>query len=173
MGPDGKPMTDILDIKSPLVFSLPWEWWIWALIALGVILIALAVWWFMKRRKDKTTPEPVIPPDQAANEALAGLEKKTDLTSREYGFEISAILRAYLEGRFVFPALEMTTEELSPCLARLGLNSAMASRVRAFLKETDMAKFAGAELLPAKRQDMAEMIKRLVQETRPMEEDDV
>lgn len=62
---------------------------------------------------------------------------------REYYFELSDIIRHYVEGRFRVRAPEMTTEEFLAALQGSDiLNSAQKESLREFLSHCDMVKFA-------------------------------
>ncbi|MEJ2158030.1 MAG: DUF4381 family protein [Desulfobacteraceae bacterium] len=145
---DPPPMTDIHDIKPILDLGGHWPWGMSLLVAaLALLLLALA-WWFWKRRRRPGKQEEVVvvavAPDQEALAALDALTDETGLAPRQFYFRLSAILRRYIERRYHFPAAEMTTEELLPHLDRLPLDSHLAQTFKAFCREADPIKFAGA-----------------------------
>jgi hypothetical protein len=141
------PMTDIHDIKPILDIGDHWPWdWILLCGAAALLVVALG-WWFWKRRQrtEKPTEEATaLSPDQEALSALDALSAETGLAPRPFYFRLSAILRQYIERRFQIPAAEMTTEELLPHLDRLPLDRHLAKAFKAFCRETDPIKFAGA-----------------------------
>ena len=59
-----------------------------------------------------------------------------------YYVRLSEIVRDYLERRFRFPALEMTSEEIRAQVERMGLAREGRQGVADFLTETDLVKFA-------------------------------
>lgn len=80
---------------------------------------------------------------------------------------LSEILREYMENRFQFRALEMTTEEF---LSNLGnkdfLNSAQKKAVAEFLQYSDLVKFAKHQPLKEDGERALEIIYRLIEETK-------
>lgn len=147
-GSAGTQMTDIHDIKPILDVGPDWQWLLYAAggIVLLLGLLALA-WWLWKRRR---TPEviptaaPPIAPDAEAYNALDALAAESGLDPKQFYFRLSAVLRRYVERRFDFPAAEMTTEELLPQVDQLPLEPSLAGDLKAFCRESDPIKFAGA-----------------------------
>lgn len=117
------------------------------LAALAVIIIIIFVFKFLKKRKE---PEQIITPlrpaHETALEALRNLLNKHYLTTgkvREYYFELSDIVRHYVEYRFQLRAPEMTTEEfLSKLKDSNVLNAGQKALLKDFLSHCDMVKFA-------------------------------
>ncbi len=141
-------MTDIHDIKPILELGSDWQWVIYLAGALAILagLLVLA-WWLWKRRKrpEAVFPAaPPIPPDAEAYTALDTLAADKGLDPKQFYFRLSAVLRRYMERRFDFPAAEMTTEELLPQVDQITLDAALALELKAFCRQTDPIKFAGA-----------------------------
>jgi hypothetical protein len=141
-------MTDIHDIKPILELGGDWQWLIYLAGALTVLtgLLVLA-WWLWKRRKRPEavfSTAPPIPPDAEAYTALDALAADKGLDPKQFYFRLSAVLRHYMERRFDFPAAEMTTEELLPQVDQMTLDSSLALELKAFCRQTDPIKFAGA-----------------------------
>jgi hypothetical protein len=82
---------------------------------------------------------------------LEGIRDVGALDARVFYFRLSAILRAYIEGRYGLNAPEMTTEELLPNIGLVDLPMDLDLRLRELLLSTDPIKFAA---LPASRQKM-------------------
>ena len=174
---DGTEVTDIRDIKPLLRVGSgrPWLWWLG--LAVAVLALAIAAWWWRRRRgSGGDAPEvPRIPPYDLAIQELERL-RRTDLSNlrelRRYYFAVSAVVRAYVEGRFGLNATDLTTEEI---LSRLGapgwrdpapsanqsvrpssgarmalirLDPVQARRLERFLVATDQVKFAAHLPLP-------------------------
>jgi hypothetical protein len=167
----GRLMTDIHDIKDPWTFPAPPYWLAWILAAL--VAAALA-WWLIRRWKNRTKPPqpaaPPLPPDRAAVEALDRLAGR-NLAPKAHYFELSLILRTYIEGRYGIGAVEMTTEEFLPRLRDLGLGPTLEAETRRFALETDPIKYAdtGADR-PRMVRDL-EWVRGFVDRTRPKETD--
>ena len=65
---------------------------------------------------------------------------------RRFYFQISEVVRAYVEGRFGLKSTDLTTEEILANVASLGELAPDQNRVlRAFLVDTDQVKFAHRE----------------------------
>ncbi len=145
---------DIRDIRGPeSIYNLTYVYVILAIIVV-IIIIVLIVRLLKKRKK---TQEIIIPPRPAheiAYEALRELMGRDYLKAgkvREYYFELSDIVRHYIEDRFQMKAPEMTTEEFLATLKYSGvLNSEQKGDVRDFLSHCDMVKFA--KYMPEQRE---------------------
>lgn len=136
----------IRDIKAPVNLPVKWLKIIFfalaALLALGGVLVYRH--WRKKRIAEAAAfkrPAHEIALEQL--QALAGKDYISKGMTKEYFFEISMIVRYYLENRFSLHAPEMTTEEF---LAHVRDYSSLAeghkSLLREFLSSCDMVKFA-------------------------------
>jgi LPXTG-motif cell wall-anchored protein len=141
------PMTDIHDIKPVLDIAGHWPW-VWIAVGAAALLLAALGWWLWRRRKRPEKPAaagaPALPPDAEALAALEALCAQTGMAPRKFYFRLSAILRRYIERRYEIPAAEMTSEELLPRMDRLQLDRRLTEAFKAFCRETDPIKFAGA-----------------------------
>jgi len=123
---------------------LPW-------LAGGVALVALvaALWWWRRRapKTDQTEGTPV-PAHVKARRALGRLRnepRSTPAQVERFYVEVSNILRVYLEERFGLHAPERTTEEfLAEIESGDTLTSEQRVRLRPFLTQCDLVKFARA-----------------------------
>ncbi len=111
-------------------------------IAIAVVLARL----FFKKTKAKCLPQRVRPAHEIALEQLEALRRK-DLVRqgkiKEYYYEISGIIRHYLENRFRLQAPEMTTEEFLLYVRDYsGLAREHKELLKDFLVLCDMVKFA-------------------------------
>ena len=150
LGEEGEA-EDIRDIKPPVsitsyrIFIL-----ILAILAGTVLIILLARHlfkrWRAKAKARKLAPRPA---HEEALEALENLLKRRLLEeghAREFCFEISDIFRRYMQARFSFPAIDLTTEEIIPQVESNGIvEEALRPVVREFLVNTDLVKFARHE----------------------------
>ncbi|MDD5087225.1 MAG: hypothetical protein PHI18_00305 [bacterium] len=124
---------------------LAW-WWIPALAA----LVSCAVWfwrWRSRRRlrKEMGYEEPLPPPEEEAIRLLIRLrDEKYPARGmlKEFFSEYSYILRRYLERRYEFPALEMTTYELERRFENGTVPIEWPTRLLPVLREADLVKFA-------------------------------
>lgn len=110
-------------------------------------LIGLGVGQLTRRRKPRPAPPPPPPrpPEEVALEKLEAL-RSGDLLDRgevkEFHIGVSEAVREYLGGRYRFDSLELTTEELLAEVDRATLRGVTREELVAFLRETDMVKFA-------------------------------
>jgi hypothetical protein len=129
---------DIRDIRQPRHLPTPW---FWVVVAAGVISLAAALWkWIRQSKLFVMLPHEV---------ALQHLEESCALMdsdhAREYCFEVSKIIRRYLEERFLVHAPQLTTEEFLRELiaARETMLASQRALLGDFLQHCDLAKFAG------------------------------
>ncbi len=149
-GADGNQqpaMTDIHDIKPalPVGPDLGWLWWVLA--AVLIIAAVALVWWLWRRRRkaDQTAPAKPLPsPEAQAYARLDALAGDRQLDDKHYYFELSAILRHYVERRYGIPAAEMTMEELLPHMEKLAIPQSLGEPFKQFCRASEPIKFADA-----------------------------
>lgn len=139
------PDEDIRDIRGPKsIFPL---WLVAAWLAAGLLLAAGAyAWWRWTHRPHPPRPLELF------EIALQRIEEARPLmqpsTVREFSIAISDIVRQYIEGAMQVTATHRTTEEFLRDLLGSS-NSALAAHrnlLAEFLKQCDLAKFAGMGL---------------------------
>lgn len=130
--------------------------------AAAIALLLWLVWRRRNRMEEATAPEPQRPEHELALERLAVLRSHlSDLEEtppqefcKSFGLDLSETLRTYLQSRYHFYALDLTTREISEILPTLMLrnigNDSGESLILRILDGTDLLKFAKATL-PAKR----------------------
>ncbi len=137
---------DIRDLKPQQTAGKPPLWWLWTLGA--VVAAAAAAWlgrflWIRSRREPP--PPPPKPPYDEAIEGMGRLEAKQYLMKamvREYVFELSDILKRYIERRFNTNASEYTTEEMLYWVESAPLDSSLRRSLEWFFTSSDPVKFA-------------------------------
>lgn len=137
---------DIKDLKSQQISGRAPLWWIWvvALAVLITVVIFLYKYLFSKKQQPDSSI-PLLPPYEEAIAAIKELEHKKHLTRgliREYIFELSEILKRYIERRFYVNASEFTTEEVIAWLGVSGLDAKTKQSVDWFFRTSDPVKFA-------------------------------
>ena len=161
---------DIKDIKGPVSYWDKTYIYIILAILISIALILFIIIFLQKRRKTKEIILPAIPAHEIAFKALKSLMETDYLSTgkvQEYYFELSNIVRHYIENRFQLKAPEMTTEEFLLTLKEsVVLNSEQKSLVRDFLSHCDMVKFA--KYLPEKKEidSSYESARNLVDQTK-------
>ena len=166
-------VTDIHDIKDPMVLEVPRDWslLLWLLLALLASLVAYLI--YRKLRKDtedEAAPAwvpPPRPPHEEAEAALARLAEKGLIEKGEIALfytELTDIMKRYTGRRFVVPYLERTTEEV---LSDLAAKQVSTPPLRAILEIADLVKFA--KQMPGQQQGRSSltMALDLVRDTRP------
>ncbi|HLQ38453.1 MAG TPA: DUF4381 family protein [Planctomycetota bacterium] len=120
---------------------------LWALLAVGAVLLLTGMVAFWRRRPGRRTPAAVpLSPHARALRALARLRhlpRTTDAQVEAFYVEVSAVLRVYLEERFGLRAPERTTEEFLQELAQQhDLLGEQRPQLERFLSQCDLVKFA-------------------------------
>lgn len=132
------------DIADPIDVPVPWWWWAVG-VPLLVAVLAGAAWWLRRRRMRQLEPR-VVPPHEAALNALDALLGEDLLARGEFKsfyMRLSDIVRHYIENRFGLHAPERTTEEfLAELTDSPEIRGDHQRLLRRFLQEADMVKFA-------------------------------
>ncbi len=148
---------------------------IFAAAAVVLVLALLAVAWFLRRRAEPEEP----PPLPAHERALLDLER---LLSGElvragdqgpFAYEVSAILRRYLEARYTFRAWRMTTPEVLRALPReVTTRHDLEAAVRTVLEASDYVKYAAQEVPVETLRGWGTSVRTVVDATTAREEGD-
>lgn len=168
---DGE-VTDIRDLKPlrPLEEGWGWRWWLGVGGgALALVLGALGLVYWRRREPPEVPP---IPPHELAFQALDEL-RRTDFQDHEalrrYYFDLSQVLRAYVEGRFGLNATDLTTEEILAAATTLPrLANGQSEALRRFLVDTDAVKFAAHVPSSQEIEETYERALSFVEATRPV-----
>lgn len=146
--------------------------------AAGVAALALLLGlWLLRRRARSATEAPPLPADQQALLDLARLERLDPFDAANHApiaYEVSAILRRYLEARFAFSAWKMTTQEVLRSMpAELVSRRDVPAAVQDVLEASDRVKFAGEDVDGKVLSGWIERARRVVETTAsvPSEED--
>lgn len=157
----------IKDLRTlPLTFKEILAQIFWPLIIL--LLVGAAIFLYLRYRKKRkpqeyAAPKIILPAHELAMTELIELRDKKYPERgmlREFFTELSEILRRYIERRYVFPALEMTTYELQQELERDIYSSILRMESLFILSEADLVKFA--KYIPP-WQNCDEHLKRAIQ----------
>lgn len=144
---DIKPIKEQLD--TPFIFAEIQELILWLSLALLLTVAAILLFiYFIKKNKNKPTPEPSIPTRPTMEilwERYYALEQSKIWETggeKEFQFELSLILRSFLEFKYKTRALEETTKNIILQLTSLGLDRKLKDDVTHILNFSDMVKFA-------------------------------
>jgi len=145
-------MKDIHDIKPLEVLDFTFLWnryGPYILVGLLIILVAIAIFIYIKKgksKKGKSKKEQVAPPlllpHEKALMLIEGLPEMGSIECKKYYFKVSLILRGYIHDRFGIDAIEMTSEELLPDIAKLEFHYALYHEIKSFILFADSVKFA-------------------------------
>ncbi len=120
-------------------------------ILIGILLLLLLARYFKKNKKEKIEEvvvlEVVVTADEKAINALNLLKDKALWQQgkiKEYQSELTFIIRRYLEERYHFAALEMTTDEISDALLNQDFDPKFSIDLKEILQIADLVKFAKA-----------------------------
>jgi hypothetical protein len=147
------PVTDpedleIRDVKNPLSIPMDWKpYLIAAAAALSLLGAGAAVLLYLSRWRPRpeALPEPVRPAHELAYQELRDLVKERLLEAGEieaFYTRLSEIIRRYIALRWRIYALEYTSTEILDALKTRVLTNRVYERIRWFLQETDLVKFA-------------------------------
>ena len=161
---------ELRDIKGPVELPVN-NMWLLALIVLIILAIGGLLWFCVRNRLAKSASiKPSNPPWVIAAQQLQELADRDLITQgmiKEYYFELSGILRQYIEARFHISAPEMTTEEF---LVSLKSSPELATHQKQSLKEflisCDMVKFAKFKPNPDDVQKSFHLVVKFVEETK-------
>lgn len=164
-------MTDIRDIKPSAPYAAGTGWLPIAAALLG-LLACLGAWlaWRRRRARPKETGGiPLLPPHAEALEAIHGLRRKQEIGDKAFYFELSSILRAYLDARFGLETAEKTTEEVLPVLKDVTLAQELRSELADLLRFADPVKYADAAAGESRRAAHIHFAEAFVNATAPAE----
>ena len=164
----GEP-TDIKDIKDIVAVGRDWvPWFFWGLNIILLTIILYLLWKYRKKNhSNHIKDEIVLSAHEIALRELDKLKNKGLLQSgdaRGHFFELSEILRRYLGKRYLFPAIDWTTEEITAYFKnqeKIELPS--RTEVNRILKKSDLIKFAKAKALP--ETDEIESVRTFIKST--------
>jgi hypothetical protein len=134
------------DVSKPLKpqWRAPRSFFYFYVAAAALALVALAVFLWRRRKKPaaEAAPEPAVPADIVAMEALARIERMKLLETGEYKRYYTLVVdavRHYLERRFGVQAMDRTTHEI---LTDLDIIRVRIGELEPLLQEADLVKFA-------------------------------
>jgi len=139
---EGDELDDLRQQQEVLVFS-PLPLWIGGgAIALCALALAAARAW-RRRPRAAPAPGPRGSPEERALAALDALAARgPDGDGRQFYFELSAIVRGFLEEVTSLHAMEMTTSELVDALVAREVPGLSLAQLGAWLERGDLHRFA-------------------------------
>ncbi len=151
--PNDSIAAELAEIKDIIREEKNWQdYMIWIILALGLVVISLAVWLipkFLKKKKtelvEKEEEKPIIPAHIIALQKLNTLKSEKIWLKgnyKQFQSDLTYTLREYLENRYEIKALEMTTSDISRQLTDFGLSVDDNKSLVNILQIADLVKFA-------------------------------
>ncbi len=143
-------MTDILDIRNPVIWDLRWVWILLVSLLLFLLLYLAYRWWQRRKERRKMVP-PLTPLEKGIGRLEEMIQQKwiEEGRIREFYFALSEIFRDFLEAELGVVTKEATLEELKPRLKAVSeLIAQEVNEAMQLLQVADLAKFA--KLIPTK-----------------------
>jgi hypothetical protein len=164
----------IAPIKPIIEEPLKIEDFKYIFIILGLVILISLLYYYLVVKKKQEPSEPIVilkytPPHLVALEKLQELKQKQlwqQGNIKDYQSELTYIIREYLENRFEFGALEMTTGEI---LARVP-NQVNKEELQKILQIADLVKFAKANPPEDLHSQFLDLAVKLVNDTKLKEE---
>jgi len=164
---DIKPIKEPMDAPVTLREMLPW-----ILGGVGLILLLVLLWLYMKSRKKEPEeikiPEIIIPAHEWAQEELEKLRREELWQNghiKQYYSRLTDIMRQYIELRYKQPAMESTTDEIMDRLSIVSLDATMREQIKSTLVLGDFVKFAKAKPLAHEHETSYSVVADFVEST--------
>ena len=169
------PMQGTVSVPGRWYDVIP-NWWPWALVALGVIALLVAVLMLYKKNGPSLLPrKKVIPPYILATRRLKELKERKLAENgheKEFYTELTDILRQYLEGRFHIYAREMTSSQIIEAMNAEARTAGFTDGMRPLFETADFVKFAKQRPLPDENIRSYNIVQNFVDATKPTEEEE-
>ena len=166
---------ELKDIKAPMNAPIGWSdiWpWITGILIICLIFYILKKYFSTKNKTIISKPKIIIPADVTALNQLSKLEKAKlweQGNIKEYHTQLSEIIRRYMENRFKFIALELTTDEILRELKSI-VSDELSNNLKTILQRADLAKFAKSKPIDNENTESMRLAKQFVQSTKKQQE---
>jgi hypothetical protein len=167
----------IRDIKQPVNVPISFaEIFPFLLLGAGILALAYAVFYFLRKRKRKeplfTSIKPMDPPHVIALRELDELKEAKLWQKNEYKLyytRLTEIIRMYMERRFGIPAMEQTTFDILRSWKEAGYSDQELDHIlKQLLNLADLVKFAKEKPLPTDNEENINNAYVFVRKTRPV-----
>lgn len=136
------------DIKNIIEVHKTFQWWIWALVALGIIILAVLIIYFARKSKKKKHTEifeSKLSPYDEAMQLLEELQIENLIEKqefKEYHTRLSDIFKRYLSRKSNINQMYLTTDELLIELNQMELSKEKIASFASCLRMGNAVKFA-------------------------------
>ncbi|MGB0429057.1 MAG: hypothetical protein ACPGLV_01195 [Bacteroidia bacterium] len=163
---------DIMDVTGPLSIpftlneALPYLGG--ALVLAGLIAGIILLINQRKKKNSGLQKQPQKPAHILAFEQLENLKNQKlwqQGKSSQFHFQLSFIIKNYIQNRYKVDALDLTTAQLEPLLKELKIDQKLVHKLIDVLKIGDLAKFAKANPLPQENESAFVVIEEFVRKT--------
>ncbi len=160
----------------PYTLAELWPYILGAILIISLLILGYYLYrrWQQKPgRTEQHVPEPERPAHEIAFERLKELEDQKLWQKgkvKQYYIELSEILREYIERRYNFQALEMTTFEILEQMENSGFSVALHQKAKDVLELSDFVKFAKHIPKQDDHQEALDKTYAFVRETMPKPE---
>jgi len=161
-------MNDIHDIRPPEKIGLDLTLLYYGLGSALILIVLCLLFLFFRKYGKRLKKKKIIKrsPDELAIAMLDEIKDLENLNNREFYFQLSAILRNYIQGQYDINAPEMTTEEMLPQMDKLNLGRELYREMRDWLFFAEPVKFAKAIVAVDKMEKDLAFVRRFVKQTR-------
>lgn len=172
---------DFYDIKAPVDPPFDFLYWLkklWYVAVILAIMLAIGLWFFLRKRKEKMaiqTPPDLRSPAQRARENLAAIRDARVWQAgdvKEYYSQVSDTVRTYVEEQFKVPAMEMISDELLDAM-QMKISANAQHVLRKMLRDADMVKFAKSKPGPEQFGQLWDDAMQIIELTEPKTADHV
>jgi len=150
---------------------------LWWLIFPLLAIIAIILYFILRKKAKKEVVAVYVPPIQEAMERLKALDEKQLLKQHKiklYYSELTEIVRAYIEKDINIPALESTTNELLETIkdfnesSKLGISKETITELKEVLQNADLVKFAKSKPIVEEIKTDRTLSERILQNLKPI-----
>jgi len=141
------PIKPIKKEPFALIDASPYLWWMIGFL----ILLAIGLYFWLRKKDIKILHKPKIPPFIIAMDRLKELDQKHLIKAKKlklFYIELTDIIRHYIEDDLSISALESTSDELVETISdfnessHLNINKETIDKLNKLLKSADLVKFA-------------------------------
>lgn len=166
--------TALADIKPILTEPVKLQDFIWYMVGVALLVLAIVLVLFLRKRKKNVVvgPPPVVQllPHELALQQLEALKQQQMWQSgavKGYHSALTHIVREYLENRYGIQALEQTTDEILAQLRKRDFDLALAQKLGDVLQTADLVKFAKAQPTAEFHEQAMAYARAFILETKP------